>query len=771
MGVRLGKGGHSFDSLEEADSMDNQEEKKEEETTSEENNSENTSEAEAEPETDTTEEPEAEAEPAEDTAEEIETKAETEAETETTAEESKAKSGFKTFRAGVKKGYSKFSKFFEGKQNLNTVLTVVLLPIILTLIVEMLSRNSFLAGIRFLYQNPVPFFVNACIIACTVLVALVFKRRFFVYLVVSAFWIVLGVVNRQILLKRVTPFNGTDIFMVKTGMRIMGKYYSPATIILWAVLAAAVLTLLVLVFIKGPKVKEKISRVRNALIVGTMVAVTFIAISVSIDTGRIASTFNNLPNAYKAYGFTYCFLNSVFDNGVRKPSDYSSENIVQLVDEIDTDNADITQVTDKTPNIIIIQLESFFDITRMSNLKFSEDPIPHFRALGEEYSTGYVSVPSIGAGTSNTEFEILTGMNLEDFGAGEIPYKGILLKETCESMAYDLSANGYMAHAIHNNDATFYQRHTVYPNLGFDTFTSMEYMYLTNMDYTQKKWVKDTVLTDHIANCMDYTPDGVDFVFTVSVEGHGSYPNEYVPGMGRIRVTSTEGETQYAVQYYTNLIHDMDVFVQELVNMLSERGEETILFMYGDHLPSLGLEQENMADGNLMQTEYVVWNNMGLDLEFGDIEAYQVLPKLLGAIGIKTGVINNYHQTHINDEEGEYLSGLQNLEYDLLYGSKTSLGDAGAYPMKNMRFGIKDVKITGVSKRILGADTYVYVEGENFTKWSMININGEYYKTELIAPDKIRAKYDDLLPQDEIFVAQVGDDKYQLSQTASYIYR
>ena len=63
------------------------------------------------------------------------------------------------------------------------------------------------------------------------------------------------------------------------------------------------------------------------------------------------------------------------------------------------------------------------------------------------------------------------------------------------------------------------------------------------------------------------------------------------------------------------------------------------------------------------------------------------------------------------------------------------------------------------------------VDGENFTKWSMININGEYYKTELIAPDKIRVKYDDLLPQDEIFVAQVGDDKYQLSQTAPFIYQ
>ena len=676
---------------------------------------------------------------------------------------------FKKVRDWIKTAYSKFKAFFEKDNHLYTALTLIILPIVLTLAVEMLSRDSFLAGFRFLFQSPIPFFVNACIISCTVLLALLFRRRFFVYLIVSAFWLFLGIVNHNLLMKRVTPFNATDIFMVKTGMRIMGKYYSPLAIILYIVIGLAVVAFLVLVWIKGPKVQRKIHRVYNGLIVAGMVALTFVAISLSIDTGKIASTFNNLPNAYKAYGFTYCFFNSVFDNGVRKPSDYSQEGIVELVDELENNDVEITQVTDQTPNIIVIQLESFFDITRMNNLEFSTDPIPNFRKLKETYSGGYVSVPSIGAGTSNTEFEILTGMNLEDFGAGEIPFKGVLLKETCESIAYDLSENGYTAHAIHNNDATFYQRHTVYPNLGFDTFTSMEYMYLTNSDFTQKNWVRDQVLTEYIQDCLDYTPEGVDFVFTVSVEGHGSYPNQYMAGMNNVRVTSA-GETQYAVQYYTNLINDMDLFVYDLVQMLEARGEKTILFLYGDHLPSLGLEQENMTDGDLMQTDYVIWNNMGLDLDLGDLEAWQVMPKLLGTVGIKTGVINSYHQTHINDEEGEYLSGLQNLEYDLLYGSKTALGDHGPYEKKDTKFGVKDVTISSVYMKTLGDKPYIYIEGENFTKWSLVNINGEYYRTEILGPDRIRAQYDDLLPQDEIFVAQVGDDKYQLSQTEPFIY-
>ena len=42
----------------------------------------------------------------------------------------------------------------------------------------------------------------------------------------------------------------------------------------------------------------------------------------------------------------------------------------------------------------------------------SQDPIPTFHYLMENYSTGYCKVPSVGAGTANTEFEVLTGMSM-----------------------------------------------------------------------------------------------------------------------------------------------------------------------------------------------------------------------------------------------------------------------------------------------------------------------------------------------------------------------
>ena len=49
-----------------------------------------------------------------------------------------------------------------------------------------------------------------------------------------------------------------------------------------------------------------------------------------------------------------------------------------------------------------------------------EDPIPNFRKMMKEYTSGYYKVPSVGAGTANTEFESITGMSLRYFGPGGI---------------------------------------------------------------------------------------------------------------------------------------------------------------------------------------------------------------------------------------------------------------------------------------------------------------------------------------------------------------
>ena len=127
---------------------------------------------------------------------------------------------------------------------------------------------------------------------------------------------------------------------------------------------------------------------------------------------------------------------------------------------------------------MIIMMIQFRDsaITEYEALQTSMDPLPNLREMFEEYSSGYFKVPSVGAGTANTEFEVLTGMNLRYFGPGEYPYKTVLKNQTAESAATAFAEFGYGTHAIHNTGGNFYSRAKVFKNIGFDTFTSIEYM-------------------------------------------------------------------------------------------------------------------------------------------------------------------------------------------------------------------------------------------------------------------------------------------------------
>ena len=79
-------------------------------------------------------------------------------------------------------------------------------------------------------------------------------------------------------------------------------------------------------------------------------------------------------------------------------------------------------------------------------------------------------MPTIGGGTSNTEFEVITGLSTKLFGPGQFPYNSLLQTSTSESIAYYLKDQGYATTAMHNHEAIFYGRNVAYANLGFDRF-------------------------------------------------------------------------------------------------------------------------------------------------------------------------------------------------------------------------------------------------------------------------------------------------------------
>ena len=392
---------------------------------------------------------------------------------------------------------------------------------VLYFLIEALCRHSVVEAWDYMTGKPLVFAYNTMFIFTTMLIVYLFHRRCFWRVVVSVFWLFLGIVNCILLMNRVTPFTGPDLHMLTDGIAIMQKYLPFYGVVIGCILIGIVVLGLLILLVKGPKYEQKIKyRYVIPLVIAGFVAFGGVT-QLALEKRVLSNYFGNIAFAYEDYGYPYCLATTIFNTGISEPRDYSEDEINRI--EKTESNLPKTKEDGKRPNILFLQLESFFDPTLVNYLDISEDPIPNFRKLMKEYSSGYYKVPSVGAGTANTEFETITGMSLHYFGPGEYPYKSILKETTCESVPYVLKNLGYSTHAVHNNEANFYGRRSVFPNLGFDTFTSEEYMADENLQ-NPLGWVKDSVLTDEISKELSAT-ESTDDVYTISVHGHVEYPS------------------------------------------------------------------------------------------------------------------------------------------------------------------------------------------------------------------------------------------------------
>lgn len=666
----------------------------------------------------------------------------------------------------------KADKVWNSKVLGNPWVRLGLLALLLNFINECLSRHSFIKGIIYFGSHPLAFLFNSFMIFFTLSIAMLFKKRVFATFFISALWFGLGVTNFVIRSSRKSPFAASDFRNLTEGLKVIQKYYTIPQIVILCLVIVALVACIIFIAIRTPKVKQKINYLLSALVIAVSFGMIMIINYVSNATGLIPRQFGNLVRAYDTYGFGYMFSCSLFRNGVSKPKDYSPGKVNDVVDSVennDKNNNDNDKNDIDKPNIIFLQLESFFDATNVKGLEFSEDPIPNIRKLYEKFPSGYLSVPSFGAGTANTEFETMTGMNLDDFGPGEYPYKTVLQSTACESICYYLSNYGYTTTALHDNTGGFYDRNKVFSRLGFDSFVSIEY--IEKYEKNPIGWVKDKCLTDEIVGILDSTGTP-DYIYTISVQGHGDYP-ENTDGLDLpVKVTNNDVTgNPNGFEYYVNQTHEMDAFVAELIDALSKRDEKTILVIYGDHLPTFDITDDDLKNGDIYQTQYVIWNNYNLQIENKDLQAYQLSAYLMKNLGIKGGVISRLHMSHFGKEDKEdneeYLSNLKLLEYDILYGNCQAYEGVNPYKITNMKMGYKPIKVLNGEN----AYSHIVIRGRNFTEFSQVEINGTVHKTIYNGPDELLVDGYTLKDGDQIAVLQISNSNETLSRTNIFTYK
>lgn len=639
-----------------------------------------------------------------------------------------------------------------------------LLACIINFVIEAISRHSVVAAWDYMTGTPMVFLYNAFMIFVTFSIVYLFKRRIFVRMIIGAIWVILGIANGYILLKRVTPFNAQDLKIAGDGIALINNYCNGFEVVVIAVGAVALLIWLISMWRRGGQYAGKIHHI--AALIGIIVCgvlYTFVT-NIAIDKRVVSTYFGNIAFAYEDYGLPYCFSASLFNTGISEPNGYTKKAMAKIDKDGELNQTATSRSSDELPNIIVVQLESYFDVANAEFFTTSEDACPNLHNLYQNYSNGYFKVPSVGAGTANTEFEVLTGMNLRYFGPGEYPYKTYSKKHPTESAATALASLGYGTHALHDNTGNFYSRANVFNNMGFDTFTSKEFMNV--LQTTENGWAKDEILTHHIMEAMDTTKQE-DFVFTVSVQGHGNYPETQVIENPKIKVEGIEDEAlKNKWEYYVNQVYEMDQFVGDLIKAVEERNEPSVVVFYGDHLPTMGLKAEDLKSRYLYNTNYVIWDNIGLQKDDKNIPAYQLMSEVLNRLDIHSGTVFNYHQQRKGTKN--YLSDLELLQYDILYGKQYVYNGKAPITEGHMVMGIRNVSLSSIVPQLnSGYSQY----GENFTKYSRVYVNGEKQKSSFLNNTRINLSETELKDGDVIQVGQVGSSDTIFRMSDKYTYQ
>lgn len=630
------------------------------------------------------------------------------------------------------------------------VTVTFIVSVITNIFIEVLSRNSISSLLSYMFETPLTFIFNTAIIMLTLSVSLFFKRQVFIMSLLTILWVALGIANKFMLVSGNTPLTSFHIANFGSAIKLSTIYMTIFDIVL---IILAVIAAIALGFFLWNKMPKSMRNIKKALI--SLASLLIVCFTLGFATAAQTQDFSDMPSAYNKYGFVYCFSRSLLKTGIEKPENYSKETVEKIVEKIDIEDT----VPEVKPNIIYVQLESFFDIKGLNNIELSRDPIPNFTKLKENYPSGYLTVSSIGGGTSNTEFEIMTGMDITDFGVGEIPYLTFLSEKSCETIMRNLSEYGYTSTAMHSFSGTFYQRHEVFKNLGFDRFIAEEL--ITVPERNVLTWAKDTVFLPYIKEALTST-EGPDFFYAITVQSHGKYLSEETECKFLIDYYAESVELKNQMAYYINQINEVDFFIGQLIEEYSNFEEPTVIVFFGDHLPALEIEKSNLKNGDIYKTEYVIWSNYEIEAEDQDLDANMLSARVTSLLNMTNGTVNKLNTYLSDNDDFEEMSKV--LAYDILYGE--NYANEKVFLPTDMSMGLDLIKITECY--FDGND--FYVKGENFNSYSkIVTDNSVKYNTEFI--DENTLKVENLLSFTtfSVSVAQVTSENIILVKTENLI--
>jgi phosphoglycerol transferase MdoB-like AlkP superfamily enzyme len=462
--------------------------------------------------------------------------------------------------------------------------------------------------------------------------------------------------------KRSDPIVPQDIYLLKESWNMASKYITSLQITFFV---AGVILFAITIILIGRYKWNSSTPLKIRITISLFSLLSLIVLSNIKDdnfwnmlgvTNKITRPSQNL----QVNGFVMGNFLQLTMGFQQKPEGYTKGKTEALISTLEeeskfTSNKELIQ-----PNLIFIQLEAFFDPTTLPNVTFSEDPIPYFRSLQERYTSGNLGVNVFGAGTANTEFEVLTGMSLQLFPYDTHPFTSHVNKPM-DSVAQQLKKYGYTTSGMHNNVGWFYKREDVYPRLGIDHLLFSDDIKSNESVYDVPAVPKDYELFEEINQRTSKTKEK-DYVLGVTMELHGPY---YLWYGHDIKVNSNVLPQEHIdiVEEYAYKINEVDKALKRLIDFYEKQEEPTMIVMYSDHLPWLGDDKiiyyetgyadksESVENLNKMyNTPLLIWDNYrNKERENITLGSSFLVPYVFKEIGLNGNALTLYLQKKMDE--------------------------------------------------------------------------------------------------------------------------
>ncbi len=243
------------------------------------------------------------------------------------------------------------------------------------------------------------------------------------------------------------------------------------------------------------------------------------------------------------------------------------------------------------PDIFVVMCEACFTDARF---KTAMGTLPNYGFIESN-----VMSPVYGGGTSETEFELLTGFSSLVLPENDYQIYGNLYRDKMDTLPSALKSAGYETHALHNFKSWFWKRNVIYPKMGFDKSIFIESMgphfsekvfskggVLTQITANQINegnddvWPSDGILYRTVANEYNASSNKPQFFFLVTVMTHGPYSGNTKKGNTSEEVIRYKSRMEAAINEYIKFVKTVD-------SMSRKKGKKSVFIIFGDHKPGI----------------------------------------------------------------------------------------------------------------------------------------------------------------------------------------